>query len=165
MKSKENYNRGQSIQFLFTLLLMFFLAISALFTILFGAKLYENIGSRMEENFSNTTSLSYISNKIRQGDKAGKISVEELEGTQVLKIVEIYDEERYNTLIYCKNGNLKELFCSEDSDLSLNDGIDIMELENISFEMISEDVLKVESLGRGRNSLILALRSEVKDYE
>lgn len=165
MSSKENYNKRQSVQFLFTMLLLFFLAISALFTILFGAKLYENIGGRMEENFSSTTSLSYISNKVRQGDRAGQIYVENIEGTEVLTLVEKYDEDVYNTYIYCKDGKLKELFCKEGSGLGLEDGMDIMELSGISFEMIGDELLKIENSHEKGSSLTLSLRSGVKADE
>nr|WP_315023095.1 DUF4860 domain-containing protein [uncultured Aminipila sp.] len=165
MKNKGNYNKGQSVQFLFTMVLLFSLGISALFTILFGAGIYENIGDRMNENFSSTTALSYISNKVKQNDKAGMISVEKLEGVPALKLVEVYDEEVYNTLIYCRDGKLKELFCRDDSGLTLDDGIDIMELQGMSFQMINENLLKVETLGDNTNYILLSLRSEVDDYE
>ncbi|MHC1724016.1 MAG: DUF4860 domain-containing protein [Aminipila sp.] len=165
MINKGNYNKRQSVQFLFTMVLLFSLGISALFTILFGARIYENIGDRMNENFSSTTALSYISNKVKQNDKAGMISVENLEGVQTLKLVEVYDEEVYNTLIYCRDGKLKELYCKADSGLTLDDGIDIMELQGMSFEMIDQNLLKIQTLGDNTNYILLSLRSEVDDYE
>lgn len=165
MKIKGNYNKGQSIQFLFTMVLLFSLGISALFTILFGARIYENIGDRMNENFSSTTALSYISNKVRQNDKAGMISVETIEGIQTLKLVEVYNQEVYNTFIYCKNGQLKELFCSEDSGLTFDDGMDIMDLQGMSFEKIEGNLIKVKVLGDSTNYILLSLRSEEENYE
>ncbi|WP_312647971.1 DUF4860 domain-containing protein [Aminipila sp.] len=165
MNSKGNYNKGQSVQFLFTMVLLFSLGISALFTILFGARIYDNIGERMNENFSSTTALSYISNKVKQNDKAGMIVVEQLEGVSTLKLVEAYDGEVYNTFIYCKGGKLKELFCKDGSGLTLNDGIDIMELQGMSFERIDDNLLRVDTLGDNANYLLLSLRSEVDDYE
>ncbi len=168
MNGKQNINKGQSVQFLFTMILLFFLAISALFTILFGAKLYENIGNRMEENFTGNTALSYISNKVRQGDRAGQISVESIEGIEVLKIIEIYDSNVYNTIIYCKDGMLKELFYKPENGLTLNDGIDIMELEELNFKIKNNGLLQIESPGAkgdGNNSITLAIRSEVESYE
>jgi len=78
MRSKGIYNKGQSVQFLFTMILLFALAISALFTILFGARIYENVGTRMDENFGTTTALSYISNKVKQNDKSDMISVQNM---------------------------------------------------------------------------------------
>lgn len=165
MKNKGNYNKGQSVQFLFTMLLLFFLCISALFTILFGARIYENIGNRMDENFSSITALSYISNKVKQDDIAGMVSVENIEGISTLQLVEVYDETVYNTWIYCRDGKLKELFSSEDSGLTLDDGMDIMQLKGMSFEMVEDNLLKVQTLGDDTNYIFLALRSEVDGYE
>lgn len=164
MKNKKN-DGSRSVQFLFTVLLLLFLSMSALFTILFGAKIYENISNRMNENFTSTTALSYISNKVKQNDKAGMVSVESVQGTPVLKLVEVYDESVYNTLIYCKDGKLKELFSSADSGLTLNDGIEIMDLQGMNFEMVDDDLLKVQTLEDDKKYIILALRSEVDDYE
>jgi len=68
-------------------------------------------------------------------------------------------------LIYCKDGNLKELFSSEDSGLTLEDGINIMELQGMSFKMIKDNLLKVKITDENSNYLLLSLRSEVKDDE
>lgn len=163
MKNKINYNKGLSVQFLFVMLLLFFLCISALFTILSGAKVYENIGNRMDDNFSSVTALSYISNKVKQNDMAGMVSVENIEGIPILQLVEVYDEEVYNTWIYCRDGELKELFCSKDSGLTLDDGMHIMDLKKMSFEMIEDDLLKIQTSQDDAKYIILALRSEVDD--
>lgn len=160
MRIKGDYNKGQSVQFLFAMMLLFSLGISALFTILFGAKIYENIGNQMNENFSSVTALSYISNKVRQNDKAGMVSVETIEGIQTLKLVEVYDKEIYNTFIYCRDGNLKELYCGEDSGLTLDDGIDIMKLQGMSFEKTEDNLIKVKTFGDSTNYILLSLRSE-----
>lgn len=165
MKSKGFYNSGQSIQFLFTMVLLFSLVISAVFTILFGAKVYQNIQDRMDDNFGGTTALSYISNKVKQNDKEGMISVETIEGTPVLKLVERYDSGDYNTLIYCQNGQLKELFSSEDSGLSLGDGMDIMALEDLDLEMTEDHLLKIETQEGGGEYLLLSLRSQEAAHE
>ncbi|QIB68501.1 DUF4860 domain-containing protein [Aminipila butyrica] len=165
MKSRGFYNSGQSIQFLFTMVLLFSLVISAVFTILFGAQVYQNIQDRMDENFGGTTALSYISNKVKQSDKAGMISVENIEGTPVLKLVEQYDSGDYSTLIYCQDGQLKELFSSEDSGLSLADGMDIMKLKDLNLEMVGEQLLRIETQEVGGEYLLLSLRSQEEAYE
>ena len=166
MKSRGFYNNTeQPIQFLFTMVLLFFLAISAIFTVLFGAEVYKNIEERMNENFNSVTALSYISNKVKQNDKAEMVSVEQVDGIPVLKLVEKHDQELYNTLIYCKDGELKELFCDEDSGLALEDGMDIMDVPGMSFEMVGKNLLKVQTYGEHGKYLLLALRSGEGGYE
>ncbi len=160
MERKGKKTKGQSVQFLFTLLLFLILTICSIFTITFGAKVYKNIDSRMNENFISTTALSYISNKVKQADESNAISVLTMDNTQILKIEQIFNETKYFTLIYFKDGNIKELFVSEDSQYTLEDGISIMGGEGITFSMIENNLLKVETSGNQGNSILLALRSE-----
>lgn len=160
MERKGKKTRGQSVQFLFTMLLFLILTICSIFTITFGAKVYKNIDSRMNENFIGTTALSYISNKVKQADESNAVSVLTMENTQILKIEQAFNETKYFTLIYFKDGNIKELFVSEDSQYTLEDGISIMQGEGISFSMIEKNLLKVETSGNHGHSILLALRSE-----
>jgi hypothetical protein len=165
MEKNEKGSRGQSVQFLFTMLLFFAIAICALFTILFGAQVYENIGDRMNENFRETTPLSYVANKIRQADEVGMVSIVDMEGTNVLKIDQVYGEDTYNTFIYYKEGQIKELFCREDSGLTLEDGIDIMESDGIRFMLVQKNLLKVKTNDENGGAMLLTLRSEEANYE
>lgn len=157
---KKNFKpTGQSVQFLFMMLLFFTLGISALFTILFGAKIYENIGQRMEENFAGITALSYVSNQVKQADRLGAVTVTTMEGTRVLKLSQTYNEQVYETLIYYKDGAVRELFTSKDSGLTLDAGIEIMESAGMNFELLSENLLRVETEGVDGGSILIALRS------
>lgn len=160
MEKITKANRSQSVQFLFTMLLFLILSLSAVLTISFGSKVYENVGVRMNENFYSTTSLSYISNKIRQSDEMGAISVIQREGTQVLRIQQQINGEIYETLIYHHDGSIKELFYSQGTELVLSDGIPIMENEGIRFEMKEKNMLLVETMGKNPDSILLTLRSE-----
>ena len=63
---------GQAISGLFTMLLFLVFVLCALFSVLMGSRVYENITKRSDENFSGTTALSYIANKIRQGEAEGR---------------------------------------------------------------------------------------------
>lgn len=165
MDRKEKRNKGQSVQFLFTLLLFLILTICGIFTITFGAKVYKNIDTRMNENFTGTTALSYVSNKVRQADESDAISVLKLENTQVLKIQQVFNGINYFTLIYFKDGSIKELFISEDSQFTLEDGIAIMVGDGLAFEMLANNLLKVETVGRNGDWILLALRSEGEQNE
>src|SRR5665648_1056509 len=160
MERKSKRTSGQSVQFLFTMLLFLILTICSIFTITFGAKVYKNIDSRMNENFLGTTALSYVSNKVKQADESSAVSVLTMENTQILKIEQVFNDTKYFTLIYFKDGNIKELFVSEDSQYTLEDGISIMEGEGMSFSMIEKNLLKVETSGNQGYSILLALRSE-----
>ena len=74
---------GQAISGLFTMLLFLVFVLCALFSVLMGSRVYENITKRSDENFSGTTALSYIANKIRQGDREDAVDIIEVDGTPV----------------------------------------------------------------------------------
>ncbi len=151
---------GGGVSLLFMILLFFALGICSLFAVLTGARVYENINVRMEQNFSGQTALSYISNKISQADREGMVGVDTINGIDVLVLAEDYDGIRYQTWIYCENGYIKELFSEADSGLTLADGIDIMECNGLRFTQVSNNLLKVELTDEVGDIMYVALRSE-----
>lgn len=143
---------------LFTMLLFLVFVLCALFTVLFGGKVYENIGARMENNYAGSVALNYVANKVRQGDRAGSVRVVEIEGTPVLEIGQEVNESRYVTWIYYREGTIRELFTRKDSGLSLADGLVIIECGGFIPSM-EGDLLSVETTGEGGGKLMLAVRS------
>ena len=140
---------GQAISGLFTMLLFLVFVLCALFSVLMGSRVYENITKRSDENFSGTTALSYIANKIRQGDREDAVDIIEVDGTPVLQ---------YHTWIYWKDGQIRELFTDENSGLGLEDGLEILECDGLSMEKDGNSV-KLQTLGSGGGRLELSLRS------
>lgn len=127
---------------LFSLLLFLVFVLCALFTIMIGSRVYENIQQKNNDIFSQDTSVAYIKNKIRQGDRAGQISVREMEGQPVLCIADLslsHGDVSYETYIYERDGWLTELFTSTDSGLTLADGIPVMECPGVEFEILTPE--------------------------
>jgi hypothetical protein len=151
-------SRGQMTGTLFTMLLFLVFVLCALFTVLTGGKVYENISGRMADNYTGSVALQYFANKVRQGDASGQITVSEIDGTQVLQLRQEFDGEPYVTWIYYYDGSIRELFTYEGSDLSLADGIEVLECEGLSLA-VENGLLKVETLGDGGGKLILSVRS------
>lgn len=151
---------GSGVSLLFMILLFFALGISSLFVVLTGARVYENINLRTEENFSGQTALAYISNKVSQSDVEGMISVEQIEGKDVLVLTEDVEDTVYQTMIYCEDSHIKELFTEKDSGLTLSDGIEIMECNGLGFTLVSDNLLKVELQDEVGDLMYIALRSE-----
>ena len=60
-----------------------------------GARIYQNTIDSMETHFTSTTSLSYISEKIRQSDRADGILVEEFGGMEMHVQVKKEEFESY----------------------------------------------------------------------
>lgn len=151
--------RGGGISLLFMILLFFALGIFSVVTVITGARVYENINTRAEDNFRGQTVLSYITHKVRQADEKGMISVEIIQGVDVLILKEEYQSLEYQTMIYSIDGQLKELFTQVDSGLGLSDGIEIMDCKKLNFSFVSNNLIKVK-LEEGKVDLMhIALRS------
>ncbi len=155
---RQVQQKGQTVNLLFTMLLFLVFVLSALFTVLIGGKVYENINNRIQENYSGQVVLNYVANKVRQGDQAGSVTVKTIEDTQVLELAREIDGRNFVTWIYYGDGAVRELFTNEGSGLGLKDGLEIMECEGLTF--IQEgSVLNVQVTGAEVNSLLLNIRS------
>lgn len=151
--------RGQAVGTLFTMLLFLVFVLCALFTVLTGGKVYENINSRMADNYTGSVALQYFANKVRQGDMAGQVTVKEMEGIPVLELAQDIEGETYVTWIYYYDGSIRELFTSPDSGLGVADGIAVLECGGLSMS-VEEGLLTVKTAGVGGGQITLALRSE-----
>ncbi len=129
---KKIRNEGHIVDFLFVLGLFFVFAFSALMLILIGSGVYKKTVDRMNENFNLRTTTAYITEKIRQGDIAGAVSVEDFDGCNALVLTQEYYGTAYSTYLYEYDGHLKELFTTKDNQLTAEAGTDILPVH--SFE-------------------------------
>ena len=155
---KFSARKGQAVNVLFTMILFLVFVLCALFTVLIGGKVYENINRRTEENFSGCTALHYVANKVRQGDRMGLIDVTEVDGTPVLEIRQEAGEDTYITWIYSRDGWIKELFTFEGSGLGLSDGLPITECGGLDVEKDGR-LITVTTEGEGGSRMMLSVRS------
>lgn len=153
--SQRQQQNGQMMNLLFTMLLFLVFVLCALFTVLIGGRVYENINSRIEENYSVQVVLNYVANKVRQSDVADSVAVREIEGTPVLELSKEVGGNQYLTWIYCRDGMVRELFTRADSGLGLADGLEIIECDGLTFRQ-NGPLLEVETAGTG---LLLTIRS------
>lgn len=154
-------NHGQAFNVLFTMLLFLVFVLCALFTVLIGGRVYENINARSQDNFTGSVALQYVANKVRQGDIEGAVRVRTVEGTPVLELESRLEGGNYVTWIYYYDGSICELFTDPSYGLGLADGLKILECDTFTVSQ-SEDgrLLHMQTGGEGGGSLTLALRSE-----
>lgn len=126
------------IDILFVIALFCIFALSAVFLITVGANIYGKTVSHMEDNFNCRTSFAYVTEKIRQADKNGAVSVGELDGLPAILITESVGDTHYITYLYEYNGILKELMIREDTPLSPEAGQDILPVTEFSFQEIND---------------------------
>lgn len=166
MASRSFKRSSGGAEQLFPALLFFVFLICTIFTILIGSRVYENIRARNDASFYTDTALAYITNKVRQGDKGGAVSVREIDGCSVLVLTSRYGETDYETWLYARDGQLKlmELFARTDSGLGIDAGLEIMECEHLRFSLEdtagSEQILSIElNDGSDTHTARLLLRS------
>lgn len=143
---ESNQEKRHIVDILFVLALFGVFVLSALILVILGANVYKNTVASMSQNFESRTACSYITEKVRQSDLYDSISIGTLEGTQALVFTQEIQGSLYGTYIYYDNGELKELFMREGSNIGNNPleaGTAIMELKDFSLEMINDKLLSV----------------------
>lgn len=114
------------IDFLFTIALLVFFAASALLAVIIGANVYKTTTQNMSDNYDSRTSVAYITEKIRQHDSAGGVTVTDINGTHCLAFKEAYGGDSYTTYIYEYNGKLMELFENDTLPFDPDNGQEIL---------------------------------------
>lgn len=119
--------------FVFALLAAF--ALLSLVVVVIGAKTYRSIYQTADEAHSYRTGMSYIIGKVRGADEAGMLSLRSENGTDVLVLGSIYDDQRYNTYIYCDSGAIKEYFAADTQTFDASYGEEILKAEQLHFSL------------------------------
>ena len=112
-----------------------YLIVCAVLVLLAGAGVYKRLTDRGQEAFHNRTVPLYIATKVRQADCAGAVSVEHVNGTDVLRFSEQIDGKGYVTRIYCHEGVVRELFSAADIPFEPEAGEKIAEASEVGFTL------------------------------
>lgn len=126
------------VDFLFILALFGAFAITALFVVLFGARIYETTVTNMNTNFEKRTAMSYITEKIRSHDYTGGAEVSEMNMSDaadqgsVLRLYQDVGDKRYVTYLFVDDGYLKEFTADEDYDFDFASGTTILAINDFS---------------------------------
>lgn len=120
------------MDFLFTLVLFLLFTASALIVVQVGANIYQSTVESMTSNYDVRTSLTYITQKIRQNDNVDSIYISKIQGKEALVITQTIDDREFQTWIYHDDDSLKELFTEKGNPLYLDDGREIMSLANLA---------------------------------
>lgn len=147
--------RGFSRIMMFGLLILFCLV--GLFLIRLGAASYEEVRYLSESQFEQRTPIGYITNKIRTYDGAYPIEIREKEGQNIL----VLKEGNYETWIYCLDHKLYEAYVSAGSDLGLDVGFEIMNLDSLDFRPL-EKALEVTLKPQGKVAYTLLFANETR---
>lgn len=124
------------VDFLFVLAVFGTFAVSALFVVLFGAKVYQKTVDDMDLNYEKRTALSYVTEKIRSHDFTGGADVADvdLDATTndehtVLKLYQDINGKRYITYLFVADGYLKEFTADENYEFDYSSGAEILPIK------------------------------------
>lgn len=129
-------NRKQhAIDIIFVLSLFCVFAVLALFVVVLGANVYKGISVDMTQNYDARTSVAYLSEKIRQNDMQGGISIGTIDGADALVLKQEADGQTYETWVYVKDGWLSEVTIASGTDVTQIAGEHVMELSTMDISM------------------------------
>jgi hypothetical protein len=162
---------GHTIDVVFVLALACAFAASILIVLMLGANIYGHIQKTSDVQFNERVTLSYITAKVRSSDIAGGVETGEFGGASALYLTEEFYGEEFSTIIYYHDGWLREIFTdresafAEDSWLTPDAGMPLLEVDYLSFHMIKPTLLSVEYSGKDGSSgqIFVNVRSEGGD--
>jgi len=133
---------------LFLLALFGVFLISALFIVLFGAKIYKNTVKSSEDSFLERTCYTYITEKIRQNDNENGIYIDSSSDDTIIELTKTVNDKKYITYLYCDEGFLKEFTTSSEYELKKSSGTKIVELNSIKAVQCSNNLYHFTLTGK-----------------
>lgn len=122
-----------SIEVIFTMVTFLTYAMALLMFVSLGATVYRSVTQQMELHQTQRTAENYLREKVRQNDRAGDVSIGEIEGVPALQISQTVGGKEYVTYIFTEGGSLKELLVSAEKKAKMSDGTVLLSMEAMSF--------------------------------
>lgn len=122
-----------SIEVIFTMVTFLTYAMALLMFVSLGATVYRSVTQQMELHQTQRTAENYLREKVRQNDRAGDVSIGEIEGVPALQISQTVGGKEYVTYIFTEGGSLKELLVSAEKKAKMSDGTVLLSMEEVSF--------------------------------
>ena len=154
------FQKGHSIDLLFTVSLFCVFALSALGVTAAGAVLYQRTVSQERSDYNLYTALSYIEQKLKSCDQAGEISLEEEEPGTVLCLHQEIGDSSYHTYIYAYEGSLTELFIPADREPDFSGGTPLLDIADLELTQTGQGLFSLTVTESGGTSQTLLWQSE-----
>lgn len=150
------------IDFVFVLALLAVFAVSALFVVLFGAKVFRNTNKDMGENFTKRTACFYVQEKLKAFDEKDSIIVGEYDNKPVL---ELWYGNDYVTYIYSYNSHIMEYTAPAELDFDASNGKEIVAVNEFEVKKSEDNLLHIHIVDENENAsdLYKCIRSGVEN--
>ncbi len=133
--------KKHSIDVIFMFVLFTFFAILSVLIIVIGSGVYEKISNNKALNEQSRTTLSYVVNKVRGAESEYSVRMEQAEGKDVLVIDNEIEGMKMSTLLFVKNGKLKEATIMTGDEYTLDFGDIVIDVNDFYFDINEEDGL------------------------
>lgn len=157
--------RSLKIDSVFVIALFTMFAVTAFLLILIGAKQYQHTADAMDANYESRTISSYLTEKLRQNDCMGNVTISQIDGIDALAITTMENDVTYITYIYYYKDALREIVVNEQSVFSLETGQEIIKTGGFLAEMVHDDLIKITitTSDNGLQILYLPIHSAGKE--
>ena len=157
--------RSLKIDSVFVIALFTMFAVTAFLLILIGAKQYQHTADAMDANYEIRTISSYLTEKLRQNDCMGNVTISQIDGIDALAITTMENDVTYITYIYYYKDALREIVVNEQSVFSLETGQEIIKTGGFLAEMVHDDLIKITitTTDHGLQILYLPIHSAGKE--
>lgn len=149
------HHSGRGLRSALTLVLCALFFLLAMGLTLLASGVYRGVAASSDQTYIQRTALSYLVNQLRRSDAADCVSITSFDGVDALRL----EEDGYVTLLYCYDGQLRELYAEAGLDFAPEDGVAVLPLDSMTaYAQDGLIHLTVESGGE-RWSASVALRS------
>ena len=128
---KTGPNKGK-VDNLLALLIFGVFAVCILSVLLTGADVYRKLAARDQLGYDQRTAAQYLTTRVRQADRLGDVSIRYFEGQDALVFTEVIEGGTCQTLVYCYDGYLRELFAAAGGGFLPEDGERVLEARGLS---------------------------------
>ncbi len=139
--------REHSLDTVFTLMLFGLFTGSLLLVLMLGAQSYQKVVATMDESYEIRTCLQYIATKTNHYSGENAIQLTQFGDGNALALYETIDNCDYVTYLYVYQGQVMELFCEVEVDLSPQAGFSIMSVDSLVIDEISDSLVLLTCTG------------------
>lgn len=136
---------------------LFFLLAMGLTLLTSGA--YRGIVAESDETYSQRTTLSYLVNQLRRNDVYGAVSVCAFGDGDAICL----EDDGYTTLLYCYDGQLRELYAEDALSFAPEDGTALLPLDGLTATLDGNFLTITATVGDVTGSASCCLRSGVQE--
>ena len=152
-----------TFELLLVLLVFCIFAVGSLFLSAAGANSYKETAAIMQTNYDLRTGVLYLTEKTRQNDVAGSISVRQFNGSDALVLTEQVTGRGFETWIFVYDGMLCEQMIASGAQIELSAIQNIMPMKSMILSLdTTTQMLRIdlETVEGDTSSTTLVLKSQ-----